>query len=374
MGELAKYLAQPTVEEPAPATQTVFDGDGNYTQTAVIAKQPANAVELLNLFGHDPDAFAVDGSVSVAHRELVDGRTVSTYRYKLVERRQPVDIDGLLKAAVAAKPHAPVDADGDHWFVFHAPDLQLGKVASGGGTESILAQYEASLTAAVAEFKLLSRKGIQGVLLAFAGDCLEGWFSQGSKNVWLTSETLTEQARIFRRLLMHTIERFAPLTDDLVLAVVNGNHDDAQRAVNTKPADGWATESAIAVSDALELNPDAYGHVRVIVPNEWRAHMTFQLGDSVVAMTHGHLFRPGKGMTWWGEQSFGKQSPGAADVLLTGHYHNLRLETNSGRTWIQGTTMDGGSDWYQDAHGSESDRGAVTFLLRSGKVSNLGIV
>lgn len=375
MGALAKYLAQPTVVEPsATPTETVFDKDGNYTQTCVLPRQPANADDILEIFGHDPEAFTVEGNVSVAHRELVDGRMVSTYRYKLAERRQPIDIDDLMKRAAKAKPHKAVKSEGDHWFTFHAPDLQLGKVASGGGTAEILAQHESSLDAAVEEFKLLRRKGIEGVLLAFAGDCLEGWYSQGSKNVWLTSETLTEQVRIFRRLLLHTVERFASLTDHVILAVVNGNHDDAQRVVNTKPGDGFAVDCAIAVSDALEMNPDAYGHVKVIVPNEWRAHMTFEVGDTIIAMTHGHLSRPGKAMAWWGEQSFGKQSPGAADVLLTGHYHNLRLETNSGRTWIQGTTMDTGSDWYQDAHGCESDRGAVTFLLRGGKVSHLGVV
>lgn len=372
MGDLAKFLAQPTAPE-VPAEYSM-DGDGNYTRAYIMEKQPATPDELLDLFGHDKDRYAVDGSVSVSHRELVDGRIVSTYRYKLRERPIPVDVSDTISRAKKAKKHKDAGTAGGHWFVVHSPDLQIGKLASGYGTEGIIEQFLSSMRAAVDEYRLLRRKGVAGVLLAFAGDCLEGVTSQGGKNLWLTTETMAEQHRIFRRLLMAAVELWAPLTDDLVVAVVNGNHDDYQRSVNTKPSDGAATECAIAVDDALKLNPDAYGHVRVLVPNEWRAHMTFPVGDSVVAMTHGHLFRPGKGMQWWAEQTFGKNSPGAADILLTGHYHTFHVDTDSGRTWIQGTTLDGGSDWYQDARGSSSTPGVVVFLLKAGRVTNMGVV
>lgn len=378
MGTLAQLLEQPTAKEPEQTKETVVSGDGTYTQAGVLARQPRTPKEILVEFGHDPKAVEVTGDVSVSHRELVDGRVVSTYKYKLRPRYELPDIGDLIEAAEAADrviPAAPKASSGE-WFVVHAPDLQIGKVAERGGTEEIVAKFHESMSTALSEYFELVERGVHfdGVLLAFAGDCIEGWYSQNGKNTWLTSETLTQQVRVFRRLLMWAVEEWAPHAPAVKVAVVNGNHDDAQRSMNTMPGDGLATESAIAVSDALKLNHLAFGHVEVIVPSEWRAHMTFQIGETVVTMTHGDLFRPGKGMDWWSEQTFGRRGPGRADLLLTGHYHNFRVETDSGRTWIQGTTIDCGSDYYEDAHGSVSDRGIVIFTVNAGKVKHLGVV
>ncbi len=116
------------------------------------------------------------------------------------------------------------------------------------------------------------------------GDCVEGNQSQGGRNLWQTQETITEQTRILRRLMMHTVEAFAPLVDQVMLDTVNGNHDEAQRQQNTYPGDGWATEAATAVADALTLNPTSFGHVTVRVPEKWSGSMTVPVGDTVVTM------------------------------------------------------------------------------------------
>jgi predicted phosphodiesterase len=206
------------------------------------------------------------------------------------------------------------------------------------------------------------------------GDCIEGNQSQAQKNLWLTSETITEQTRVYRRLLMQTVAELAPLVDQVYLDVVNGNHDESQRSQNTFPGDGWATECATAVADALKLNPSSFGHVTVRVPDQWRGCMTVPVGDTVVTVIHGHQFRPTQGMKWWSEQALHNQPPGAAHILQHGHYHSWQVETTEHRTRIQSSTFDGGSDWYRDTHGATNRRGALVYLLRSGEVSRMSVL
>lgn len=372
MGQLAKLLEQPTAVEVEVSTE--FDGEGNYVQTRVLEAQPETPQQILELFNHDPDVFAIDGPVSVSHRELVDGRMVSTYRYKLRERPSAVDVDALVSQAKKARKHAERGAEGAYWFVFQSGDQQIGKRSRDGATENIVDFFLASVERGVAEFKSLKRHGVGGIQLCFPGDCLEGVVSQNGKNAWLTQETITEQTRIFRRLLLHTVEAFAPLTDSVYLDVVNGNHDQAQRQWNTYPGDGWATECAIAVDDALKMNADAFGHVSVRVPDKWSGHMTVPVGDSVVTVAHGHQWGRNLGMKWWSEQALNNQPPRHSQVLQHGHIHTFQLDTTRDRTRISSPALDCGSDWFREVHGGDGKRGSLSYLLAAGEVSRLSVV
>ncbi len=49
---------------------------------------------------------------------------------------------------------------------------------------------------------------------------------------------------MLQRLILCTVESLAPVAEQLCLDVVNGNHDQAQRQINTWPGDGWATRAA----------------------------------------------------------------------------------------------------------------------------------
>lgn len=376
MGNLAKLLSQPTAVEATAKTTISLEDDGSYTysQSVANASRMQTPQEMLEFFGHDPDKWMVVGEVSIGHRELADGRYLSTYRYRLRLKPQAVDIDALVSSVQKARKHRQIPTGGDYWFCFQAGDLQLGKRSREGSTEEILERYFTSLSDAVDEFRHLRKHGIAGIQVSFPGDCMEGVVSQNGKNAWLTEQTMPEQTRIFRRLLMQTVQTFAPLTNSLYLDVVNGNHDEAQRQWNTYPGDGWATECAITVDDALKMNPDAFGHVTVRVPEKWSGHMTVPVGDSVVTVAHGHQWGRNQGMRWWSEQALNLQNPSAANLLQHGHIHTYELETTRDRTRLSSPTFDCGSDWYRETHGGESKRGALVYLLKGGEVSRLSVV
>lgn len=379
---LEELRSYPQADEVQYTPKTEFDGGTGYIQTGPLTAQPADYRAILEEFGYNPDLVRIVGHPRVSRwqqRARIRGtneyQTTWLQAYKftisaITAHPNAADITAIAKKA----KKQPKPGTGPHWLVFQAGDLQLGKKASGGSTEQIIERYFQSVEDTVSEFKTLKRHGIEGIQISMPGDCIEGNQSQNGKNLWLTQETITEQTRILRRLMMATVESFAPLVDQIYLDVVNGNHDEAQRQQNTYPGDGWATEAATAVADALAVNPHAYGHVTVRVPDKWCGSMTVPIGDSVVTVIHGHQFRPGQGFKWWSDQALHNQPAGAAHLLQHGHYHSWQVETTEHRTRIQCSTFDGGSDWYRDKAGATNRRGALVYLLNAGAVSRMSLL
>ena len=379
---LEELRSYPQADEVQYTPKTEFDGGNGFIQTGPLKSQPDDYQAILREFGYDPDKVRIVGHPRVSRwqqRARIRGTNtyettwLQAYKFQIAAVGAAIstaDLDGIAKRA----KKTPKPGAGPHWLVFQAGDLQIGKKASGGATEQIVERYFESVEAAVGEFKSLKRHGIEGIQISMPGDCIEGNQSQASKNLWLTQETITEQTRILRRLMMHTVERFAPLVDQIYLDVVNGNHDEAQRVQNTYPGDGWATEAATAVADALTLNSASFGHVTVRVPDKWSGSMTVPVGDTVVTVIHGHQYRPGQAFKWWSDQALHNQPAGAAQILQSGHYHSWQVETTEHRTRIQCSTFDCGSDWYREKAGATNRRGALVYLLNAGEVTRMSLL
>jgi hypothetical protein len=104
--------------------------------------------------------------------------------------------------------------------------------------------------------------------------------------------------------------------------------------------------------------------------DESLAYDVFKDGYHILGMVHGHQANnPNMIPDWWRKQSFGKQSVTAATVLVSGHFHHLRVQelgsTNRGtsRFWVQAATLDNGSNWWRLNSGEDSTPGLVCFVL-----------
>ena len=386
LAQLAAYQAadEPDYEPP----RTEWDGTRGFIQTGPMPVCSSVAHdEILRQFGYDPSEVGIVGNPRISRwqqrsavRDPETGRRtgefetswLQAYKFSIAVRvGGPCPDIGELVAAVKAKP-AP--ATGDHWFVFQAGDLQLGKKSQTGSTAEIVERYLESVVGAKREFKALKSQGIAGIQLSFPGDCLEGVVSQSARNLVLTEGGITEQVRIFRRLLFETIKTFAPLAPEVIVTVVNGNHDQANRAQNYWPGDGWATEAAIAVADQLEMNEKAFGHVRVMVPDKWRGALSTMIGDTQVTVVHGHQWRHRKAMEWLANQAVNRHPTGGAQVLQHGHWHAWGVETNREVTVMCSPTFECASDYLIDTKGSTAQRGAAVYLMKSGEISRLSII
>ncbi|AKC03082.1 exonuclease [Gordonia phage Gsput1] len=372
MGALAKLLdvgtveVEPVVDELAVGARTVrVNGyhDGGSDD------------ELLRTLEHDPERWRFAAPPAVYRKLDEAGEVVfTTYRYNLV----PVPEYGDLAKRILSRKLKPTPRyrglKGGGAFTFQSSDLQLGK-SDNGGTEAIVEGYLDSVQRALDELKRLRKsRALPIIHLPYPGDCIEGNQSQGGRNMWRTDMTVTEQTRIFRHLMYVTIEAFAPLADRVLVDVVNGNHDEMQRFQTTRPDDGHATESAIAVREGLARNPDSFGHVEVRVPPLDQPHMTVPVGDSVFTIAHGDKWRKGKAMEWWSGQTFYRHSASAATILIHGHFHEFELERAGARFRVCSPTYDRGSNYYRDMTGAVSTPGGVVYVSEAGAVRDLTLV
>ncbi|QFP94823.1 MRE11 double-strand break endo/exonuclease [Mycobacterium phage Marshawn] len=373
---LADRLATPAAPDVPHRPSVEFDNRGATIETGPVEAAPGQSIEyaeILRSVGKDPDRWRIVEVLRESHWQTYDERWLAAYRL----RCEVVDDDPTtgLEALIANARKVPTigAASSPYWYVFQAADLQLGKRSRDGSTEQIVEKFVASLDAAGRQFRELAGRGIAGVQISMPGDICEGVVSQKGANAWLTQETITEQYRLMRRLMLEAVDVFRA-APEVKLDVVNGNHDQAHRMWNTNPGDGWATEAAIAVRDAMALAPDVYGHCEVRVPEAWSGSMTVPVGDTVVTLVHGHQFTKGKGLDWLAKQAVHNQPAGATQLLQHGHWHVGAVELHATKAIVCSPTMDCGSDWFRERQGGESRRGAFTYLLRGGEVSNLGVL
>ena len=162
---------------------------------------------------------------------------------------------------------------------------------------------------------------------------------------------------------MNWVKSFAPLTESLVVPVVPGNHDEPHRILITDPVDSWQIEIASAVQDACAENP-ALAHVEFRYPSRDDSTLAIDIAGTHVGFVHGHQARDLQ--SWWQGQATGKTPVGAADVLISAHFHHFRAQQVGPRLWLQIPAMDGGSAWFKNSKGLDSPTGIVSLVVGDG--------
>jgi predicted phosphodiesterase len=311
-----------------------------------------------------------------------DAVTKPTFWYKFIVEpiNGYIDVNELIKTFSKRKPSrkaTPKDPEESMSILF--ADLQLGKIDDEGeglGVQKTIDKFVDSVDKALTYWKANGKPNVQ---MSFAGDCIEGFSnSQNGRLVWRQSLTLTEQLRLFRWVLRYAIDSFVNAgVTKLEIDVVNGKHDTASskyNGVETRPDDGYATESAIAVNEALQTNKDRYGHVTIYVPKKDHDHIVRKIGTSIIAIAHGHQWSRGKSMDWLSGQALNQQPAGAAHILLHGHEHEHGVRTKKTRWVICGAPFEVSSNWWKAKTGDEAKRGAITFIHKNGEVRNMTLL
>jgi predicted phosphodiesterase len=163
---------------------------------------------------------------------------------------------------------------------------------------------------------------------------------------------------------MAQIKAFAPLCEEVIVAVVNGNHDEVTRQIVADPSDGWNTEIASAVADACAENP-ALAHVKFRFPQKDHQTLTVNVCGTLLGIFHGH--QGGKDvMKYLSGQAAGQTALGQADLWISGHFHHFKALDVGSRLWVQAPTTDPGSPWWRDRAGLESKPGLLTMTIGEG--------
>lgn len=334
--------------------------------------------DVMRRFNLDPDVFeVVDDTVRCStwqqskRTDTGDRDIVQLYSYRAMfrRRRSAVDLPTLYATARRRKPlkTTPQPATA-RATVAPLADLQIGKVGSRGGTPELVDRLVEKRAKLEAE---LRRRKPSTVILPDAGDLFENFESGG--NPMFTNDLSLAQQLDMAATEVYEFVRLAARYGPVVIPVVTSNHTAWRRGKTLlgRPGD----DLAIFVHKQVEKVAQAAGiDAEWVFPPMYDEAVAVDVLGTGLGVVHGNQFRPGKAIEWWTRQQHGGQPVGAADILITAHYHHLVIEPtgrnpHTGRTkwWLQLPPLDNGSDWFRNIAGEDSDPGLVVFDIVEGR-------
>ena len=353
---------------PEKAWQPRVESNGHQ---ALVISQPYSGEQthdaLMLEHGFDPAAWELDGPVTFSKRELVSGDEVVSYRFKVRKRVDKVELAHAFAAARKARaPRIPVTVNEDRALVVVLADVQVGKVASRGGTPEMLERVYTKLDLLRAEIK--RRKCGTAVFLE-AGDVIEN--VQNVKSQIATNDlALTDQLDIASTIETDFITALAQTHKEVLVAGVPSNHSvlRAGKDITNTVSDDYGLFLLRQLKKAFALNEKAYGHVSFFEPAPYRESLTLDVLGIGLGLVHGHQARPNMFENWLAGQVNGNGPLAKAEVICGGHYHHFRAQpvgrsivTDREKWFLQAPTLDSGSDWWQSIKGSDSDAGLLIF-------------
>jgi predicted phosphodiesterase len=346
--------------------QLELDAEGGYFVSSPRTTPIGDATELMAEFDLNPNDWIITG-VRRGKWQTYHGEWLESYRVNLKPasaRAGLVPYEDLERELKKWKPKPARITKGNLTAIYNVGDTQWGKDA-GDGTSGTVMRVMSALNSSLARHEEIKNRGIGKIALPQLGDCIEGVVSQGGKIAGRLDLDLTSQIRVGRRVLLEWVKAFAPLTDELIIPVVPGNHDESHRQLITDPIDSWQVEIVQQVLDICKENPNLQ-HVTGRFPERDNTTLALDFSGTMVGFAHGHQIRDAQ--KWWSGQSLGNTPVGQAEILISGHYHHYAVKQMNQRLWIQVPALDGGSHWFADRTGMGGDtpHGVVSLVVGEG--------
>lgn len=230
---------------------------------------------------------------------------------------------------------------------------------------------------------LLKEEKPEALYVIGMGDMIEGCDGHYDMQTFLTGRGGLNgrrgQSTLVRRLLVELLTTWARYVDRVIVGCVPGNHGE-----NRKKGKAFTTfedNEDLGVfeeaAEALALNPEAYGHVRFVIP-DGDMSLTLDIAGTVVGFIHGH--QATKGVTprqrldaWWAGKQKARHQIGDADLLVAGHLHHLIVVQDGPRTMMQCPSL-AQSRWFTEIGGSETKVGTLTFAITPGGWDHLRVL
>lgn len=368
-----------------------WDGTTGFITTSPLAERPTTWDEFIRDAGLDPNDVEVVGPVQVRGWDVPQsskqgGGLVRAHYYRLSLVRRVADnlpdIRSLMQAAKAAakrKAKEP-DENPERAVVVCFADPQTGKTASRGGTAELIARTQESY-ARLADY-IKASGATQGVWLD-CGDVVESFentFEQQQTN----DLSMMGQVEVATALEFDGIDLLCRMLPRVVAAGIGSNHcrwRSGKNNMGTPDAD-WGLHILRQMRYWTAKMGDAYAHLSFAVPQKYDETLALDVCGQIIGLAHGHqVSNPNQIPDWWKGQSHGGQPIADADILVTGHFHHLRVEpvgrsshTGRSRWWMQAPTLDNGSDWYRLRKGYDSDPGLLVFTVDASGWDNLRVL
>ena len=376
---MLENLVTPAPKVVAPEgwnASVVFDGEGGTATLPPIADgETADIDGFLRDAGIDPEQIDIIGEPRISRWQVarpfpLEPMWMTAVRIRWRRKGITKDLPLLYSLAKKTKPPVVKQVAPGRALVVLWSDLQVGKVDHRGGLEQMIHRVAETQTKLI---KLVKQTKPERIIFCDVGDSIENFGNVADLHQLATNDlSLMEQVDLFTSMtwtILKELSKYSPIT----YLSVGSNH--CQFRVNKQKV-GTATDDwGIHIGRTLarlskEVGLDITFH-EPAKHDESLAYDVFQDGGyHVLGMVHGHQANRPEGIPdWWRKQSFGKQSVTAATVLVSGHFHHLRVQelgsTSRGtsRFWIQAATLDNGSNWWRLNSGEDSQPGLVCFVL-----------
>lgn len=319
----------------------------------------------------DSDEVQVDWSarprVSIHHDD--QGRMIQAW-YKLPLKRRlgaVANLDAIRQRI--SNPPTPKDPR-PMWRTIQIADTHIGKgEGAGAGTQYLVDRWMESITGA------LDCDDRAGIHLAFLGDLIEGEVSQGGRTVTENDLFLQDQINVAAEMVAWTIDEALKHGTEVIVSAIPGNHGEAGRQFSRPMRDSHDVGIVASVQREFRRDP-SNERITWYYPEEHSGHVTYQVGDTVFSAAHGHLF---KGQVagaerWWSGMTVNNQPPGAANVLMCGHFHNTQVSNFTDSKWIMfSPALERRSTWFQERTGKTSTSGMLYYDTIGGQPFNIGV-
>jgi len=376
-------LSTPAPKVTAPETWSpsiTFDANGG---EAVLPPRsdvdaPTDVEGFLRDAGINPDEIEIVGEPRVSRWQVarpfpLEPMWMTSVRIRWVKRNSTIDLPLLYSLAKKTKPVTPKPVAAGKALVILWSDLQVGKVDHRGGVDAMIHRVAQTQLELIKKVKAVKPERI---IFCDVGDIIEN-FGNAADMHQLQSNDLSIMQQIdlatsFTYEILKALAKFAPI----IYLSVGSNH--CQWRVNKqrvgKATDDWGIHIGRTLA---RLSKEVGLDITFFEPashDESLALDVFNDGFHVLGMVHGHQANnPNMIPDWWRKQAFGKQPVQAATVLVSGHFHHLRVvelgstQRGSSRYWVQASTLDNGSNWWRTSQGEDSQPGLVCFELQRNK-------
>lgn len=254
--------------------------------------------------------------------------------------------------------------------IFCLSDAQLGKGNQrGGGTEGTVALLKKAFTSFLESHK----DKAETIVIADIGDIIEGFFNfpgQRDQN----DLDLVSQIYLAYNILLEFILEAQECAPKIIVSSVPSNHCEV-RAGKKDMIGSSDNDFGLMINRMLETAFDGDRQITFIRPSNKYLQLSMNVANTEVAVFHGHnLNNINAHSKWWTNQVFDKAPGWDADILITGHFHTMRIEEVGKNRWIfHCPTSEAGADMFENKAGSIGSRSVLSFCVKDGNWFDISV-